>query len=77
MDINIQPRKSIINSNVHSQFRLTCTFATFFDECLVTLARIFSMSPQFVAFAILRTVSKVKEKGCFGKKLCKFKIYFE
>ena len=35
------------------------------------------MSPLFVSFANFRTVSKVTEKRCFGKKFCKFKILFE
>ena len=77
MDINIQSKQSIINSIVHSQFRLASAFATFFDACLVTFAHIISMSPLFVSFAIFRTVSKIKEKGCFRKKICKFKILFE
>ena len=74
MDINTQSKQSIIISIVHSQFRLTSAFATFFDACLVTLAHIPSMSPLIASFAIFRTVSKVKEKGCFGKKFCKFEI---
>ena len=32
--------------------------------CLVTLARILSTFPLFVSFAIFRTVSKIKKKGC-------------
>ena len=35
VDINIQSKQSIINSIVHSQFRLTSAFATFFHACLV------------------------------------------
>ena len=60
-----------------SQFTSTSVFPTFFDACLVTLAHILSMSPLFVSFTNFRTVSKVTEKRCFGKKFCKFKILFE
>ena len=58
MDINIQSKQSIINSIVHSQFRLASAFATFFDACLVTFVHILSTSPLFVSFAIFRMVSK-------------------
>ena len=77
MDINTQSKQSIINLIVHSQFRLIPAFSTFFDAYLVTFAHILSMSPLFVSFAIFKTVSKVKEKRCFGKRFCKFKILFE
>ena len=77
MDLNIQSKQSIINSIVHSQFRLASAFATIFDACLVTFAHILATYPLFVSFAIFRTVSKVKEKGCFSKTFCKFKILFE
>ena len=40
----------------------SCTYT--FDVC-------------FVSFDILSTISKVKEKGCFGQKFCAFKILFE
>ena len=53
------------------------SLATFFGACFVTFAHITSTSPLFVSFAIFRAVSKVKEKGCFDKKFCKFKILFE
>ena len=39
-----------------------------FLMCVVTLAGILSTSLLFVSFAISRTVSKVKKKGCSGKK---------
>ena len=77
MDINIQSKQSIINSIADSQFRLTSAFVTFFDTCLVTFAHILFSFPKFVSFAVFRTVSKVKEKGCFGKTFCKFKTIFE
>ena len=62
MDINIQSEQSIINSIVHSQFRLTLAFATIFDAFLDTFAYILSTFPYFVSFAISRTVSKVREE---------------
>ena len=77
MDKNIQLKQSIINSIVHSKFRLASAFAIFFNACLVTFAHILSASLLFVSFTIFRTVSKVKEKWCFSKKFCKFKILFE
>ena len=77
VDINIQSKQSIIIPIVRSQFRLTSALATFFDACLVTLAHVLSTSLQFVSFAIFRTVSKVRGKGCFGKKFCTFKIRSE
>ena len=77
MHINIESKQSIINSVVDSQLRLASAFANIFDARLVTFAHILSTSPLFVSFAILRTVSKVKEKGYFGKKFRKFKILLE
>ena len=44
VDINIHSKQSIINSIVHSQFRLASAFANLLDACLVTLAHILSTS---------------------------------
>ena len=44
--MNIQSRQSIINTIVHSEFRLTSAFATFFDACLVTFVHILPTFPS-------------------------------
>ena len=75
VDINIQSKQSIIH---HSQLiQISFSFRHLFWRILVTFAHMISTSPLFVSFAIFRTVSKVKEKECFGKKFCKFKILLE
>ena len=75
VDINIQSKQSIINSIVHSQFRLTSAFATIFDACLVTLEHILLTFLQFVSFVIFRTVPKVKEKDILVRSSANLKFF--
>ena len=37
----------------------------------------YTFDVSFVSFAIFSTISKVKEKGCFGQTFCAFKILLE
>ena len=64
-----------IYSIVHSQFRLTSAFATIFDAGLVIFAYVLSTFPYFVSFAIIRTVSKVKEKDALIRSSANLKSF--
>ena len=75
MDINVQSKQYIINSIVHSQLRLIWAFATIFDAILITFAYILSTFPQFVSFAIFKTVSKVKEKDVLARSSANLKTF--
>ena len=43
--------------------------------CLATFVHILSTSPLLLSFAIFRTVSKLKKRGCFGKKFWNLKSF--
>ena len=75
MDINIQQKKFIIYSIVHSQFRLISAFVFIFSEGLVTFVYVLPKFSQFVSFAIFKTVSKVKENDLLVRSSANLKSF--
>ena len=69
MAVNLKSKKFIITDN---QFRLTSVFTI-----VEMLACAHTLNVSFGFFAIFRTVSKVKGKGCFVLKFCTLKILIE